>query len=145
MERETWLQAGKALAIPRSELVYRATRSGGPGGQHVNKTSTRIELRWNLLTSAAPSEAQRTLLRERLASRLDGEGWLRLTESGSRSQLRNREEVTERFAALLARAVTPPKRRRRTGVPTRERRKRLETKRQRGQVKRLRGKVRGDD
>lgn len=145
MERETWLHAGTALAIPRSELVYRATRSGGPGGQHVNKTSTRIELLWNLLTSAAPSEVQRTLLRERLASRLDSEGWLRLTESGSRSQLRNREEVTERFLALLARAVTPRKRRRRTGVPARERRKRLETKRQRGQVKRLRGRVRRDD
>ncbi len=145
MERMPRLQAGPTLTIPRSELVFRATRSSGPGGQHVNKTSTRIELLWNVRTSTAITEAQRALLETRFAARLDKEGWLRLVESGSRSQLRNREEVTDRFLALLARALMPRKERRRTAVPTRERTKRLAAKRQRGEVKRLRGKVLGED
>jgi ribosome-associated protein len=111
----------------------------------VNKTSTRIELLWNLESSIAPTETQRQLLRERLASRLDSEGWLRLTESGSRSQLRNREAATERLAELLARAVLPRKKRKPTRVPASARRHRLEAKRRRGQVKQLRGKVKSDE
>ena len=145
MVQDGLLRAGRTLAIPRSELIYRATRAGGPGGQHVNTSSTRIELWWNVAESTAPTERQRALLLERLASRLNREGWLRLTESGHRSQLRNREAVTERFAALVARAVIPPKQRRRTRVPAAERRRRLNAKRQRAQVKQLRGKVHGDD
>ncbi|HEV8148874.1 MAG TPA: alternative ribosome rescue aminoacyl-tRNA hydrolase ArfB [Gemmatimonadales bacterium] len=139
------LRAGSSLRIPRSEVSYRATRSGGPGGQHVNTSSTRIELWWNLEQSTAPTKVQRALLRERLASRLDGEGWLRLVESGSRSQLRNREAVTERFVLLLERAVRPRKARQPTRIPAAEKRRRLEAKRQRGEVKRLRGKVPGDE
>ena len=81
MSEDTVLQINDSLWIPRAELTYRATRSGGPGGQHVNTSSTRVELWWNLEESAAPSEAQRTILRERLARRLVGEGWLRLVEA----------------------------------------------------------------
>jgi ribosome-associated protein len=139
------LTVGKSLRVPRSELSYHATRSGGPGGQHVNTSSTRIELWWNLAQSSAPSEAQRALLLERLGKRLDHAGWLRLVESGSRSQLRNRESVTERFVELLERAVRPRKVRKATRVPARVKRRRLEGKRQRGEVKRLRGKVAGDE
>jgi ribosome-associated protein len=134
-----------SLRIPRSELSYRATRSGGPGGQHVNTSSTRIELWWNPGQSTAPTAAQRALLLERLGGRLDGEGWLRLVESGSRSQLRNRETVTERLATLLERALRPRKARKATRVPATVKRRRLEGKRQRGEVKRLRGKVSGDE
>ncbi|HEV8598695.1 MAG TPA: alternative ribosome rescue aminoacyl-tRNA hydrolase ArfB [Gemmatimonadales bacterium] len=135
------LVIGKSLRIPRAELEFHATRAGGPGGQHVNTSSTRIELWWNLEASSAPNEAQRALLRERLGHRLDAEGWLRLVEAGSRSQHRNRESVTERFSALLARALTPRKVRKPTRVPAAEKRRRLERKRQRSVVKRLRGKV----
>jgi ribosome-associated protein len=142
MPAETRLRAGKHLMIPRAELIYHATRSGGPGGQHVNTSSTRIELWWNLETSTAPTETQRRLLRDRLATRLDGEGWLRLTESGSRSQFRNREAATERLAHLLARAVLPRKPRQPTRVPRTEKRKRVETKRRRGEIKQLRARVR---
>jgi ribosome-associated protein len=145
MRDDAWLRAGKQLRIPRSEISFRATRSSGPGGQHVNTSSTRVELWWNLETSSAPTDAQRALLRERLAGRLDGEGWLRLTESGSRSQFRNREAVTERFATLLARAVVPVKRRKPTRVPARAKQKRLEGKRQRGKVKLLRSRVHHDE
>ena len=144
MSDDAWLRAGK-LRVPRSEISFRATRSSGPGGQHVNTSSTRVELWWNLECSSAPTDAQRALLRDRLAGRLDGEGWLRLTESGSRSQFRNREVVTERLAYLLARAVVPVKKRKPTRVPARVKQERLEAKRQRGQVKQLRGKVRRDD
>jgi ribosome-associated protein len=132
---------GKSLRIPRAELEFHATRAGGPGGQHVNTSSTRIELWWNLEQSSAPSAAQRALLRERLGHRLDTEGWLRLVEAGSRSQHRNRESVTERFSALLERALRPRKVRRPTRVPAAERQRRLEGKRQRSTVKRLRKKV----
>jgi len=141
MPDAAWLEAGKSLRIPRAELSYHATRSGGPGGQHVNTSSTRIELWWNLAASGAPTDTQRRLLQERLATRLDGEGWLRLVESGSRSQHRNRETVTERFVTLLTRALRPRKTRKPTRVPRAEKRRRLEGKRLRGGVKRLRGKV----
>ena len=140
-----WLEAGKSLRVPRAELSYRATRSGGPGGQHVNTSSTRIELWWNLAASAAPTESQRAALLERLGSRVDSAGWLRLVESGSRSQHRNRETVTERLATLLARAPRPRKARKPTRVPGAEKQRRLEGKRLRGGVKRLRGKVADDE
>jgi len=145
MVDESWLAAGPTLRIPREELSYHATRSGGPGGQHVNTSSTRIELWWNLVASRAPAEPQRRLLRERLARRIDADGWLRLVESGSRSQARNREAVTERFLELVARAVLPPKPRRATRVPRVEKQRRLEAKRVRSDVKRLRGRPRSDD
>jgi ribosome-associated protein len=145
MPDDAWLDAGPALRIPRSEVTYRATRAGGPGGQHVNTSSTRIELWWSLAASTAPTEAQRTRLRARLGRRVDAEGWLRLVEAGSRSQARNRETVTARFAELLARAVEPPKPRRRTRVPAGEKARRLETKRMRGTLKRQRGRLPADD
>lgn len=126
-------------------MSFRATRAGGPGGQHVNTSSTRVELWWNLEQSTAPSDAERTLLRERLATRLDGEGWLRLVEAGSRSQLRNREAAEARFLELLTRALKPKKKRKPTRVPRSEKAKRLEGKRLRSGIKRLRGKVAGDE
>jgi len=141
---EAALRVGTSLSIPRSELEFHATRSSGPGGQHVNTSSTRIELWWNLEQSAVLSEQQRELLRQSLGRRIDSEGWLRLVESGSRSQLRNREAVTERFVALLRRGLRPRKARRPTRVPPAERKRRLQAKRQRGALKRKR-QGRGDD
>lgn len=144
MSDAAWVEIGRSLRIPRAELSYQATRSGGPGGQHVNTSSTRVELWWHLAESGALSEAQRVLLRERLATRLDAEGWLRLVESGSRSQHRNKEQVTERFAALLRSALRPRKARKPTRLPRAVKQRRVEAKRKRGGVKRLRGKV-GDE
>jgi ribosome-associated protein len=145
MPDDAWIAAGHGVRVPRSEISYRASRAGGPGGQHVNTSSTRIELWWHLPSSAALFEAQRALLAERLAARLDSEGWLRLVEARSRSQFRNRETVTQRFAALLRQALRPRKVRKQTRIPAAEKRKRLESKRQRARVKRLRGDVRDDD
>src|SRR5690606_17605000 len=77
------------VAVPRSELTYRATRGGGPGGQHVNTSSTRIELTWDVPGSSALNEAQRARVLEKLANRIDETGTLRLVASDSRSQHQN--------------------------------------------------------
>jgi len=111
------LEAGDLL-IPRAELEFRATRAGGPGGQHVNKSSTRIELTWNVETSRAPSDAQRARLRDKLGGRMDSAGSVRVVASDSRSQSQNREEAERRLAELIRRALVVPKSRRKTR-PTR--------------------------
>jgi ribosome-associated protein len=124
--------------IPREELEVRATRAGGPGGQHVNMTSSRIELRWNPTRSRALSAPERERLAAKLASRLDGEGFLRIVSSTTRSQLRNRVIAEERLAALVRQALIVPKVRKPT-KPTRAAREiRLQEKRQRGDRKRER-------
>jgi len=129
------LRAGP-LVIPPSELLIRASRAGGPGGQHVNTSSTRIEVRWNVRTSQAPSETQRTRILERLATRIDGDGWLRVVAAPTRSQLQNREAATRRLLELVARALRVRKARKRTRIPRAEREKRLAAKRHRSTIKR---------
>lgn len=106
------------LAIPRAELEVKATRAGGPGGQHVNTSSTRIELRWNVRTSRALDDALRDQLLARLASRLDTDGGIRVVASEYRSQRQNREAAEARLAALVRAATVVPKRRKPT-KPTR--------------------------
>ncbi len=106
------------LAIPRAELEVKATRAGGPGGQHVNTSSTRIELRWNVRTSRALDDALRDQLLARLANRLDTDGGIRVVASEYRSQRQNREAAETRLAALVRAATAVPKRRKPT-KPTR--------------------------
>ena len=97
-----------------AELEYRASRSGGPGGQHVNTSSTRVEVWWDVAGAPSVSEEQRALLLERLASRLDSAGRLRLVSGTSRSQLRNREDVTSRLRSVVAEALKVRKKRKAT-------------------------------
>lgn len=123
------------VRIPRTELDVRATRSGGPGGQHVNTSSTKIELRWQPVASTALSEVQRERLLTNLAGKLDGDGWLRLTASEHRSQLQNREAAEARLVALIKGALVVPKVRRATKPTYTSKVKRLETKSQRSAVK----------
>jgi len=132
------LMVDSELSIPRSELTFRATRAGGPGGQHVNTSSTRIELRWSLERSRAVSEAQRHRLRDKLAARLDADGHVRIVASAFRSQLRNRQDAEERLAALIRRALTVPKARRKTRPGRGAMESRLETKRKLSEKKRRR-------
>ena len=139
------LDVSPALRVPLSELEYRATRSGGPGGQHVNTSSTRVELWWDVAGSPALSEEQRRPLLARLASRLDAAGRLRLVSSSSRSQLRNREEVTERFRRIVAEGLVVPKPRKRTKPSRAAKAARLERKRRRSAVKRDRRRPSGDE
>jgi ribosome-associated protein len=130
------LEISPTLRLPLAELEYRASRSGGPGGQHVNTSSTRIEVWWDIAASPALTEAQRQRLLSRLVSRLDGSGRLRLVSSGSRSQLRNREEVTERLREIVAGALVVPKTRKRTRPSRAAKAARLESKRRRSATKR---------
>jgi ribosome-associated protein len=129
------LEVTPYLRIPFSELEYRASRSGGPGGQHVNTSSTRIEVWWDVAGSPSISPEQRALLLERLSKRLDSSGRLRLVSSGSRSQLRNREEVTERLRSVLAAALVVRKKRKPTKPSRAAKAARLEAKRRRSATK----------
>jgi ribosome-associated protein len=139
------LEIGPDLRLPRAELEYRASRSGGPGGQHVNTSSTRVEVWWNVAASPTLSDAQRSRLLAALATRLDGEGRLRLVSSGSRSQLRNREDVTERLREVVARALVVPKRRKATKPSRAAKAARLEAKRRRSALKRERRRPGSED
>jgi ribosome-associated protein len=133
------------LELPLSELEYRASRSGGPGGQHVNTSSTRIEVWWDVAGSAALNADQRERLLQKLAPRLDSNGRLRLVSSGTRSQLRNREEVTERLRDVVAAALMLPKKRKPTRPTRAAKAARLESKRRRAATKRERRTPRTED
>jgi ribosome-associated protein len=133
-----YLEIAPALSLPLDELEYRASRSGGPGGQHVNTSSTRVEVWWEVAGSPSLSDEQRARLLARMSSRLDTAGRLRLVSSGSRSQLRNREEVTERLREVVAAALVVPKVRKRTKPSRAAKAARLEAKRRRSAAKRER-------
>jgi len=126
------------LRLPLSELEYRASRSGGPGGQHVNTSSTRIEIWWDVAGSPSLSPEQRAQLLERLRARLDSSGRLRLVSSGTRSQLRNREDATERLRSVVATALAIRKKRKPTKPTRAAKAARLEAKRRRAATKRYR-------
>lgn len=128
----------RGVVVPERELEFRAARSSGPGGQSVNTTSSKVELRWNARDSEALTEAQRERVLDRLASRLTADGVLVLQGSEHKSQHRNREAVLARFQAIVDEALEPPKRRRRTRPTRAAKERRLERKRQRSEAKRLR-------
>lgn len=130
------------LAIPRSELQFRTSRSGGPGGQHVNKVETRVELLFDVAGSPSLPAPVRALLLQHLASRLDADGVFHLTSEQSRSQYRNREEAVARFVLLLQQALRPRKTRKATRIPRGVQEARLQEKRVRSATKRLRGRGR---
>jgi ribosome-associated protein len=140
-----FLEVSPDLRVPLVELEFRASRSGGPGGQHVNTSSTRVEVTWDIAGSPALSEEQRQRLLVRLASRLDGTGRIRLVSSSTRSQLRNREDVTERLREVVAQALVVPKARKRTRTPRAAKAARLESKRRRAATKRDRRPPRGEE
>jgi ribosome-associated protein len=139
------LEVQRGLVIPGDELHQTASRAGGPGGQHVNKTSTRVSLRWNVAESGALTNAQRARLRRRLASRLTRDGALVVHARTTRSQAQNRRLARERLAETIREALVVPKRRRSTRPTRASRERRLEGKRHRSSVKRGRGRVRGED
>ena len=139
--KESSLDIRPGLAIPESELSFRASRSGGPGGQHVNNTSSRVELIWDVGTSPSLDDSQRRRLYAKLGNRITNDGLLILASSATRSQHRNREDAVERFVELLREAMHKPKRRKRTRPTRASREKRLRNKRRRSEKKQLRGKV----
>ena len=138
MSKEGVLEVDASLAIPRWELEYRASRAGGAGGQHVNTSSTRIELLWNVARSTALDDGQRARVSARLATRIDGDGWLRIVSSARRSQQQNREAADARLAELVRGALVVQKRRRPTKPTRASKEKRIRAKRKRSETKRMR-------
>jgi ribosome-associated protein len=139
------LRIHSGLVIPADELVETASRSGGPGGQHVNKTSTRVTLRWNAGASPVLSETQRRRLLTQLGPRITRAGDLVVHCGATRSRSKNRETARDRLAALVHEGL----RRQRHRVATRPgkgaRERRLTDKKRRSDTKRGRGRLRGDD
>lgn len=132
------------VAIPRAELEVRATRAGGPGGQHVNTSSTRVEVTWRPATSAALSEGQRARVLRRLAPKLDTDGVLRVVSAETRSQLQNRLKAETRLAELVRVALLVPRVRVATKPTKGSKERRIAEKKKRGEQKRDRH-LRSDD
>lgn len=129
----TDLFVNKMVSIPASEIRFRFTRSGGPGGQNVNKVESSVELLFDVRQSVAFSPAQRDHLLTVLKKRLDADGVLRITVQESRSQWKNRETALTRLADMLRRALVPRKKRVPTRIPRGAHEDRITEKRRRGE------------
>ncbi len=126
------------LVIPANEVEFRASRSSGPGGQHVNTSSTRVELTWNLVRSTALTDDQRARAIAKLASKLDSDGTLRIVVSDTRSQKQNRAIAEERLAATVHHGllVRKPRKKTKPGKDAVERR--IASKKKQGAKKKTR-------
>jgi ribosome-associated protein len=136
------IEVSPDLSIPDSELDIQASRASGAGGQHVNKTSSRIEITWNVRESQSITDEQREILLQRFASRLTSDGNIRVVSSETRSQTQNRERAEERLADLIRKALVPRKKRKPTRRPKRADEARLASKKLHSRKKRER---KGDD
>lgn len=125
-------------ACLQRETIFKTSRSSGPGGQHVNRTESRVELSWNLLESVCLNEDQKQLAKQRLASRLTNKGLIVLTCEKHRSQHRNKAEVTKRFLALIAASLVTAKKRKPTRPTRSSVEKRIRNKKIRGELKSFR-------
>ncbi|MGQ0552483.1 MAG: alternative ribosome rescue aminoacyl-tRNA hydrolase ArfB [Planctomycetota bacterium] len=133
------------LVIPDVELTVQVSRSGGPGGQNVNKVASRVTLRWSVVSSRALDEECRARLLKRLHRRLSTAGELILHVAEHRSQLLNRAAARDRLASIVAAALRTAKVRGRTSPTKASQRRRSEGKRRKSEVKRLRGRPAADD
>lgn len=132
------------IIIPASELVITTSRASGPGGQHVNKTSSRVSLRWNIAQTQSLNESEKAIILARLRYRLVGEEEILIHVDSERSQLRNRKIACERLALLIKNALIPTKPRIDTKPTLSSKKRRMEGKRRRGVIKKLRKFVNDD-
>ena len=145
MDDATLLPITARVSIPLSELTFSATRSGGPGGQHVNTTSTRVALRFDLDASPSLDPADKERIRAALGKRVGKDGVIQVVSQNTRSQWTNREIAIDRFATLLRAALAPKPPRHKTRATLASKRRRLETKTKHGAVKRQRARPTSDD
>lgn len=138
MDEEKFLRISDKISIPLSEIEISFTRSSGPGGQHVNKTSTQADLTFDLQNSSSILNEDRAWLISRLGTRLDTEGRLRITSQEYRSQLRNKTAAIEKLQSMLADGLVRPKKRKKSKPSKAAKEKRLESKKKAGEKKRMR-------
>lgn len=140
------IEVTSSIALGDDEVSWKAVRASGPGGQHVNKTSTAVELRFDVRGSPSLPERVRARLYELAGSRLTQDGVIVLVAQGTRSQEMNRQDAMERLLDLIREAARPPPPPRKKTKPTRaSKERRLQTKKSRSGVKAMRGRVRRDD
>jgi len=129
-----------SIVIPYNELEITTSRSSGPGGQHVQKTETRVTVRWNVKKTSALTERLKERVLKNLESRLTADGDLIIHSSESRSQLQNKKNALANLATIVRKALFVPKKRMKTRVPKKEKEKRLQEKKRRGEKKKERSK-----
>jgi ribosome-associated protein len=140
-----FIEIRRGLRIPQDEISFLFARSGGPGGQHVNKVSTRVELLFDIEASRTLDQGQKKVLLAALRGRTGPGGILRIRSDASRSQWKNRQEAVRKFSLLLARSLQPPKKRFPSQPTGASRARRLEVKRRTGELKKSRGRVLRDE
>jgi ribosome-associated protein len=139
------LRVSRSLEIPEHELELKFTPSGGPGGQHANRSATRVEIVWNVADSSALGPRQRARLLDRLGHRIDSSGYVRVRSDRFRSQTRNRADALERLAELVRESLRAPRDRRPTKPTRASKDERVRRKKRRAETKRLRRPPRAED
>ena len=137
---KTNLHIKNGISIPTHELEITASRSGGPGGQHVNKSDTKITVRWNVKNSSALDQNQKEIVIQNLQSRLTNDGDLIINNSSSRSQQQNKENALDQLAYTVKKALYVPKKRMGTKVSKAKKEARLKEKAHKSQTKKMRSK-----
>ena len=128
------------IVIPDAEIEIATSKSGGPGGQHVNKTETKVIIKWNAITTNALSESQKERLLINLQNKLTPDGYLIIHNSESRSQVQNKKMALENLATEIRKALIIPKKRKPTKIPKGVKESRLKEKKHRSKTKTMRKK-----
>lgn len=139
------MQVKEGIIIPEHELEITTSRAGGPGGQHVNKSDTRITVRWNVPSTRALDEAQKSRILQKLQSQLTAEGDIIIHNSSSRSQQHNKQNALDQLAYTIRKALHVPKKRMKSIAPRSAQESRLRAKSVRSMVKKLRNKKSFDE
>jgi len=138
MKNDVIVQAD--IVIPEHEIDIATSRSGGPGGQHVNKTNSRITVRWNVRNTSVLTDEQKERALQKLAAQLTSEGDLIIHHSASRSQQHNKKMALGQLATMVRKALHVPKKRMKTKVSQSVKEARLHAKTHRGEIKKMRSK-----